>query len=246
MNAWSRNTAEIPTITDVCSPWLILALWLVKPPQLSQTGTTAVRTRTARLVTSFWQRLRSGAPAEAACHARGPQCRAAAVDGRGARVARLHRQRRYATGLAVRRPRPMRRLGLDTEAKLVCLERRDAGRYRDLLQGLAEPTPATSRSALPADEWRRLSLFDHLQRRYLVPHNPFFELRRPREPDGAGGAGRTGGRCGSGGPARRRACRRIGCPLAVLDAAAGPPVGAAMSRRARCNAGVEPYQLPLW
>jgi hypothetical protein len=90
-----------------------------------------------------------------------------------------------------------------------------------------------------------LSLYDHLQRRYLVPHNPFFKLRRPREPE-VGGTRRTGGRCGGGGPARRRARRRIGCPLAVLDAAAGPAAGAAAIRRVWCGAGVEPFQLRLW
>ena len=139
----------------------------------------------------------------------------------------------------------MRRLGLDTEPKLVCLERQDAVRYRDLLQalvGAGDASVGLARRRMAA----ALSLFDHLQRRYLVPHNPFFKLRRPREPEAGSGTGRTGGWNGSCGPARRRACRRVGCPLADLDATASPAAGAAPARRTRCNAGVEPSQLRLW
>ena len=61
----------------------------------------------------------------------------------------------------------MRRLRLNTEPKLVCLEREGAVRYRDLLQGLVDAGDAsaglTRRRTAAA-----LSLFDHLQRRYLA------------------------------------------------------------------------------
>ena len=61
----------------------------------------------------------------------------------------------------------MRRLGLDTEPKLVCLERSGAVRYRDLLQGLVDDgdlAVGTARRRMAAC----LSLYDHLQRRYLA------------------------------------------------------------------------------
>ena len=45
----------------------------------------------------------------------------------------------------------MRRLGLDTEPKLVCLDRRDAVRDRDLLQGLVDAGDASAGPGPPAD-----------------------------------------------------------------------------------------------
>jgi hypothetical protein len=141
----------------------------------------------------------------------------------------------------------MRRLGLDTEPKLICLERRDAVRYRDLLQGLVTAgncSTGLARRRMAA----ALSLYDHLQQRYLVPHNPFFKLPRPREADGRvadamGGRGGGIGGCGNG--RRRRACRRPDCPLAVLNTAGAPEK--LPRRRPSCGvAGVEPQQLHLW
>ena len=126
----------------------------------------------------------------------------------------------------------MRRLGLDTEPKLICLERRDAVRYRDLLRGIVSAGDCSvglARRRMAA----ALSLYDHLQRQYLVLLNPFAKLRRPRQ---AGVDGRS--------PRRRPACVRIGCPLAVPMAA-----DAATSRapRRRSRAAVdEPLQLKLW
>ena len=141
----------------------------------------------------------------------------------------------------------MRRLGLDTEAKLICLDRSDAVRYRDLLQGLVTAGTCSARLAR-----RRmavaLSLYDHLQQRHLVPHNPFFKLPRPREADGGATdavGGRNGGIGGCGNGHHRRACRRPGCPLAVLNAAGATEK--LPRRRTSCSvAGVEPQQLHLW
>ena len=79
----------------------------------------------------------------------------------------------------------MRRLGLDTEPKLVCLERRNAVRYRDLLQALVSAgdcSAGLARRRMAA----ALSLYDHLQRQYLVLVNPFAKLRRPRQDGGDG------------------------------------------------------------
>ena len=138
----------------------------------------------------------------------------------------------------------MRRLGLDTEPKLVCLEREDAVRYRDLLQALvdaSELAPGTARRRMAAC----LSLYDHLQRRYLVPHNPFFKLRRPRARAGEGDGQAVGG-SGTCGPRRRRACRRTGCPLAVLHDAADSGAAEPRIRRRPCDAGLMSFQLRLW
>lgn len=136
----------------------------------------------------------------------------------------------------------MRRLGLDTEAKLICLERRDAVRYRDLLQALVtagECSAGLARRRMAA----ALSLYDHLQRRYLVPHNPFFKLRRPRE------AGDEGGTGGTGTMDRRRPCGRAGCPVAeglIVLGAAGAVASLPPRPRRRLVAADGPHQLRLW
>ena len=77
-----------------------------------------------------------------------------------------------------------------------------------------------------------LSLYDHLQRQYLVLLNPFAKLRRPRLD---GDSGRTPG---------RPACGRIGCPLAV-PVAADAATSRASRRRSRAVVD-EPLQLKLW
>ena len=78
-----------------------------------------------------------------------------------------------------------------------------------------------------------LSLYDHLQRQYLVLLNPFAKLRRPRQAGGDGQALR-----------RHPACGRIGCPLAV-PVAANAATSQAPRRRSRAAVD-EPLQLKLW
>lgn len=133
----------------------------------------------------------------------------------------------------------MRRLAADTDPKLAALERRDAVRYRDLLQALVDAGDASAglaRRRMAA----ALSLFDHLHRRYLVALNPFAKLRRPREGGADGPAVRR----------PRRACGRSGCPLAVLGpaAAAGAVTPLPPRRRptGRGAAADGPHQLRLW
>ena len=133
----------------------------------------------------------------------------------------------------------MRRLALDTDPKLVALERQGAVRYRDLLQALVDAGDASAGLAR-----RRvaaaLSLYDHLHRQYLVVLNPFARLRRPSE----GGVGGLRPR------QPRRACGRAGCPLAVIGSA-GLGRGAVtvfppLRQPARRAAADEPHQLRLW
>ena len=71
----------------------------------------------------------------------------------------------------------MRRLGLDTDAKLVALSRVEAVRYRDELQALLA-AGACSAGLARRRMAAALSLYDHPQRQYLVPINPFAKLRR--------------------------------------------------------------------
>ena len=139
----------------------------------------------------------------------------------------------------------MRRLSLDTDAALACVERRDAVLYRDALQRIVDVggcSAGLARRRMAA----ALSLYDHLQRQYLVPHNPFRHLRRPREA-GAGGDGSAGAK------RRPRACGRAGCPVAlglVVLGAAGAAGAAAVpprpSRRRADTAAGGPRQLCLW
>ena len=142
----------------------------------------------------------------------------------------------------------MSRLSVDTEQGLAALERRDAVRYRDLLQRLVDGgdcSAGLARRRMAA----ALSLFDHLQRQYLVTSNPFYRLRRPREPDPAGASDSPGVAAGTGSGnarCRRRGCRRPGCPLAALGAAGTLAMKPARQRRSRRSAGVEPLQLRLW
>ena len=133
-------------------------------------------------------------------------------------LARRHRERRDPAGLPPRRRVP--------HAPPGAVHRRGARRAG------GGPTPSatatscsgSSTRAKPRSAWPRrrmaaaLSLYDHLQRRYLVPHNPFAKLRRPQ----AGGTDAAAGE--SGMPVIRRGCRRDGCPLAT--AAAGGAAGA--------------------
>ena len=142
----------------------------------------------------------------------------------------------------------MRHLGLDTEPKLAALERHDAVRYRNELQRLVDAGDASvglARRRMAA----ALSLLDHLQRRYLVVLNPFYKLRRPREPNAAVGrdGSRDAARIGSGTiRCRRRGCRRPGCPLAASCAAGTLAMKPAQQERSRRTVGVEPLQLRLW
>ena len=131
----------------------------------------------------------------------------------------------------------MRRLALDTDPKLAALGRGDAVRYRDALQVLVDAGDASAglaRRRMAA----ALSLFDHLHRRYLVGINPFAKLRRPRE----------GGIDGPPIPRARRPCRRLGCPLVVLGAAAraGAVTGLPPRRPPRRSTADGPHQLRLW
>ena len=128
----------------------------------------------------------------------------------------------------------MRRLGLVTDPLLSALERGDAVRYRDALQALVA-AGACSAGLARRRMAAALSLYDHLQRQYLVPINPFAKLRRPRQDVGDGQAPRR----------PRRACGRSGCPLAVLG-----PTGTVMPfpprRRSKVLAADGPHQLRLW
>ena len=128
----------------------------------------------------------------------------------------------------------MRRLGLVTDPQLSALERADAVRYRDQLQALVDAGDCSvglARRRMAA----ALSLYDHLQRQYLVLINPFAKLRRPREDGDYGRAPRR----------PRRSCGRVGCPFAVSG-----PAGAVglhqPRRRSRVQAADGPHQLRLW
>ena len=128
----------------------------------------------------------------------------------------------------------MCRLRLVTDPQLAALERRDAVRYRDQLQALVAAGDCSiglARRRMAA----ALSLYDHLQRQYLVLINPFAKLRRPRE----------GGNDGPSPRRPRRACGRSGCPLAV-PGTAGTVTALPPRRWSRPTAADGPHQLRLW